>query len=210
MTPRTGKPAQRPARQEGLALLVAMIMLIAMSLAGIAMVRSVDTSFLIAGNLAFRQGATTSGDAGIEAARTWLLATNGTALADDQSSQGYYATSQDALDLTGNVTKGNVDDDVAWEGAGASLPKCLATDAAGNTVCYIIHRLCNASGSLDAATCSTQQTTKGGSSIGAIRPMSTYQERSWSDVSTMAYYRVTVRIAGPRENISYVQAFLLI
>lgn len=210
MTLRTGKPAQRPARQEGLALLVAMIMLIAMSLAGIAMVRSVDTAFLIAGNLAFRQGATTSGDAGVEAARTWLLANNGAALASDQSSQGYYATSQDALDLTGNVTKGNVADDVAWEGAGAAQPKCLATDTAGNTVCYIVHRLCSASGALDASTCSTQQTTKGGSSLGAIRPMSTYQERSWSEVATMAYYRVTVRIAGPRENVGFIQAFLLI
>lgn len=199
------------ARQGGLALLVSLIVLVAMSLAGIALVRSVDTATMIAGNLAFRQGATTSGDAGIETARTWLLA-NGASLENDSSSNGYYATSQDNLDLTGNATRTNTDDDVDWTGAGvgASTPKCLATDAAGNTVCYIIHRLCNAAGALNSATCSTQQTEKGGSSLGSTRPMGTYQERSWTEVATLAYYRVTVRVAGPRNNVSYIQAFLLI
>lgn len=196
--------------QEGVALVIAMIVLIAMSLAGVAVMRSADTSFLIAGNLAFRRAATASGDAGVEAARTWLMANNGSTLYNDQPAQGYYATSQDALDLTGNATRGNTADDVAWTSSGASQPKCLATDNAGNTVCYIVHRLCNGTGAIDAGTCSTQQTSKGGSSLGAMRPMTTYQERSWTDVATMAYYRVTVRIAGPRQNISFVQAFLLI
>lgn len=197
-------------RQRGLALLIALIVLIAMSLAGVSIMRSVDTSSMIAGNLAFRRGATTSGDTGVEAARTWLMANGGATLENDQPSQGYYATSQDAVDLTGNVTKGNTADDVAWTGEGIIQPRCLAADAGGNTVCFVIHRLCNAAGTLDAGTCSTQQTTKGGSSLGAIRPMGTYQERSWSDMTTMAYYRVTVRIAGPRENTSFIQAFLLI
>ncbi len=208
MKTRAGKAAHR---QGGLALLVSLIVLVAMSLAGIALVRSVDTATMIAGNLAFRQGATTSGDAGIEAARTWLLA-NGASLENNSTGNGYYATSQDSLDLTGNATRTNTSDDVDWTGAGvgASTPKCLATDAAGNTVCYIIHRLCNTAGALNSATCSTQQTAKGGSSLGSTRPMGTYQERSWTEVATLAYYRVTIRVAGPRNNISYVQAFLLI
>lgn len=195
--------------QNGLALVVALIVLIAMSLAGTAIVRSVDTSFLIAGNLAFRRGATTSGDAGVEAARTWLLANNGSGLYNDKADQGYYATSQDALDITGNATKGNATDDLDWTAAGSEVA-CLAPDAGGNTSCFVIHRLCNATGTLDAATCSTQQTTRGGSSMGATRPMGTYQERAWSEVATMGYYRVTVRVAGPRENVSFIQAFLLI
>lgn len=197
-------------RQNGMALVIAMIVLVAMSLAGVALMRSVDTSFLIAGNLAFRRSATASGDAGVEGARAWLMANNGSTLYTDQPAQGYYATSQDALDLTGNATRGNTADDVAWTSTGASQPKCLPPDSAGNAVCYIVHRLCNSTGAIDAGTCSTQQTSKGGSSLGAMRPMTTYQERSWTDVATMAYYRVTVRIAGPRQNITYVQAFLLI
>ena len=60
----------RPA-QSGMVLIVTLIVLAAMTLAGIALVRSVDTAVMIAGNLAFRQGATIAGDAGVEAARTW-------------------------------------------------------------------------------------------------------------------------------------------
>lgn len=195
--------------QAGLALVIALIVLVAMSLAGVALVRSVDTASLVAGNLAFRQGATTSGDAGVEAARTWLLA-NGALLTSDKSSEGYYSTSQDSLDLTGNQTPAESSDNVAWDGVGVSDPKCLATDPAGNTVCYIIHRLCDASGPFNSSTCSTRATERGGSSSGAARPMTTYQPRSWTEIATLVYYRVTVRIAGPRNNISFIQAFVLI
>lgn len=196
--------------QDGLALVVALIVLIAMSLAGTAIMRSVDTSFLIAGNLAFRRGATTSGDAGVEAARTWLLANNNSSLYADQSGDGYYATSQDTLDLTGNATPGDTSDDVSWAGAaGISQPKCLSADAAGNAVCYIVHRLCSAAGALDAATCSTKQSVRGGSGLGGLSHQGDYQG-SKSLTADMAYYRITVRTAGPRENVSFIQAFLLI
>jgi len=196
--------------QQGLALMVALIVLVAMSMAGIALMRSVDTASLIAGNLAFRQGATLSGDAGVEAARTFLLGAGNNNLGNDQTADGYYATSQDNLDLTGNTASKTIS--VAWPGTAGtgSAPVCLAKDAAGNTACYIIHRLCNDNGPLDAATCSTQTTARAGSSLGATRPMATYQERGWKDVATMAYYRVTVRVAGPRNNVSYIQAFILI
>jgi len=49
-------------REQGVILFVALIVLVAMSLAGIALMRSVDTSVLVAGNLAYRQGATSVAD----------------------------------------------------------------------------------------------------------------------------------------------------
>lgn len=196
-------------KQSGLALIVAMIVLVVMSLAGIGLMRSVDTGVLIAGNLAFRQSATHAGDAGIEAARTWLLA-NMTTLTADNANSGYYATSQSALDLTGNTTPTNAADDLKWDGSQAIKPRCLNAAVAGNTVCYVIHRMCNAAGPLSGSSCSTQSGSKGGSSLGATRAMSTYQQPSWSSVVSYGYYRVTVRVAGPRNNISYVQAFLII
>lgn len=207
-------PIKRPphailSRQTGVALMISLIVLVGISLAGVALVRSVDTASLIAGNLAFRQGATIAGDSGVEAARTWLLA-NSSVLTADNPSSGYYATSQDSLDITGNKTPTVTSDDVAWNGTGISTPVCLTKDGAGNTACYIIHRLCNSTGAIDAATCSTKQTAKGGSSLGAGRPMTTDQERNWSEVATMAYYRVTVRVAGPRNSTSYIQVFLVI
>ena len=59
-------------RQQGVILFVALIVLVAMSLTGIALMRSVDTNLLVAGNLAFRQGATAASDWGVEAARAFF------------------------------------------------------------------------------------------------------------------------------------------
>ena len=90
-------------RERGAILFIALIVLVAMSLAGIALMRSVDTNVLIAGNLAFRQGATAGGDWGIEDARAWI--TGHPALLIDEQPAGfpfYFASWQQNLDLIGN------------------------------------------------------------------------------------------------------------
>jgi Tfp pilus assembly protein PilX len=204
--------------QSGLALLVALLVLVAMSLAGIALVRSVDTASLIAGNIAFRQGATLAGDAGVEEARKYLLATDSGTLGSNQEVAGYFATSQDALDLTGNRTPGDDSDDVKWPGTAGGIvaPACLAAkDAAGNSVCYIIHRLCKSTGTVDVSTCSTEvgKASNYGRGQGIMYAGERYgpQGPTIDPVGPpMAYYRVTVRIVGPRNNTSFVQVYLLI
>jgi len=193
-------------RQSGLSLLIAMIVLVVMSMAAIGLIRSVDTGVLTAGNLAFRQSATHAADSGVEAARTWLLL-NASNLGADSPANGYYATSMVTRDLTGNATPGDASNDVQWGGGEA---RCLAGQIAGNTVCYVIHRMCGVAGPLNATTCSTKPGTRGGSSLGGTRQMQTYQPGSWSSVSAYGYYRVTVRVAGPRNNVSFVQAYLVI
>jgi len=191
-----------PRRQNGVILIIALIALVAMTLASVAMVRSVDTSTIIAGNLAFKQSGIASSDAGIEAAINWL-SDNGDVLEADKASNGYYATSQDNLDLTGNKIPSSSADDLDWN---SSAVTTLAEDAAGNEVAYIIHRLCQSEGPLNSDTCTTEQSARGGSSQGATRQMTTYQPGTWSSVADRGYYRITVRVAGPRNNISYVQA----
>lgn len=207
----------RTQSQRGLALLVALLVLVAMSLAGIALIRSVDTASLLAGNVAFRQGATLAADAGIEAARTFLTTASGSDLEKDKGASGYYATSQDALDLTGNRTPNSDSDDVKWPGAtdGIATPKCLDEDKAGNTACFIIHRLCNTTGPVNIYTCSTRASAPGdqGKSQGARQAEFGYNPQGpiWgSGAPPLVYYRVTVRVAGPRNNIGFVQAFLII
>lgn len=194
-------------KQQGVVLLIALIVLVAMTLASVAMVRSVDTSTMIASNLAFKQSGMASGDAGVNAAVTWLNA-NGGALQNDMASSGYYASSQDCLDLTGN---GAVPTNCTppftafdWNQSGASMT--LPTDAAGNSVSYVIHRLCSAAGALNGASCTLAQTERTGSGTGAARQMRNYQPGAWSTVSSIGYYRITVRIVGPRKNVSFVQA----
>jgi len=40
--------------------------------------------------------------------------------------------------------------------------------------------------------------------------MTTYQQGSWTSTTRFGYYRVTIRVAGPRNNVSYAQAFVII
>lgn len=197
--------------QAGLALFVALIVLVAMSIAGVALIRSVDTGTLIARNLAFQQSATLSGDQGVETARTWLLS-NSSSLTADRPGNGYYATSQDMLDLTGNVTPNDTSDNVNWDGkGGTATPSCQAKDSVGNTVCYVIHRLCDTTGPLDSSTCSTRQYIRTDSGKGGVKPQLTNQPGSWDpEIAAMGVYRVTIRVSGTRNNISYLQAFIVI
>lgn len=194
--------------QGGVVLVVTLIVLVAMTLAGIALLRSVDTSTVIAGNLSFRQSAAASGDKGVEAAIAWLGAHVGGTLEADLANNGYYATSQDALDMTGNKTPENRDDDLDWSGNGVTT---LDKDDAGNVVAYVIHRMCNTPGPLNGATCATDLENPQGGSQGSSRPMLTYQPGSWTEpLATRGYYRITARVSGPRNTISYIQAVVSI
>lgn len=196
-------------RQGGVVLLVALIVLVAMTLAGIGIMRSVDTGSLVAGNIGFRQAAVASGDSGIEAARTWLIA-NLTSLDNDQTAQGYYATRQDSLDLTGNKTEGGTDG-VDWDGTEATQPvkaKNLGVlDASGNTIYYLIHRMCSIPGSINGPgqSCATASISGLGSSQGDV----TYSDYALKK-KNQAYYRITARVNGAKNTVSYIQAVILL
>lgn len=180
-------------RQQGVVLFISLIMLVAMTLAGIALIRSVDTANLIAGNLAFRQGATLAADSGVESARTWLLTQNTATLSNDSAANGYYS-------FTPPVASWEQYD---WQNLSIAMP---AADAAGNQVRYVVHRLCALTGSPTGAgnNCLTTTTTGGGqgSSMGA----------GVQNVSGTAvyYYRITSRVIGPRNTASYVQTLITV
>ncbi|HEY0587916.1 MAG TPA: hypothetical protein VGD52_17410 [Pseudoduganella sp.] len=203
--------AVRHAWEQGVILPITLIVLVAMTLAGIALLRSVDTSAVIAGNLAFKQSATASGDAGVEAAIAWLIQNAPTgALDQDMPANGYYATRQDALDLTGNkrLPESTADDDLDWNND--NFVTKLQADAAGNEVAYVIHRMCDGTGPLDARTCSTQQMFKKGQDEGSQGAMEGYRPPKFDSSATRAFYRITARVTGPRNTTSYVQAVVSI
>ncbi|MGZ5659734.1 MAG: pilus assembly PilX family protein [Usitatibacter sp.] len=194
--------------QRGVVLLIALIVLVAMTLAGLAMMRSIDTGTIVAGNIGFREAAVATGDSGIEAARTWLMANTAT-LNSDQPTAGYYSTRQDSLDITGNRTEGGLDG-VDWGGSDPTQPvKAFtlgAVDTSGNTVYYIIHRLCSLPGSVNAAgqSCATVAL----SGTGSTQNTPDYSAYALA-IQNLAYFRVTARVNGPKNTVSYVQAVLL-
>lgn len=199
--PRTAAPAGAP-RQRGVVLMMALIVLVAMTLAGIALMRSVGTTTIIAGNLAFQQAATNAGDTGTENAVAWLEANNsGAFLHANAFGQGYAASrldpaagqSWDSFWSTVLVPAGQV----------ITLPADAAT---GNTVSYTIQRLCNAVGDpVNPSTgCARPQTT--GTSAASSKGAGVIALLYTSQI----YYRITSRIQGPRNTVSYVQAIVML
>lgn len=194
-----------PQNQRGVVLVIALIVLVAMTLAGIALVRSADTGNVIAGNLAFKQSATQASDRGIEAAYNWLTTQSGTAAINNtNTAAGYYSSIPTVEpDWTSDATWANAV--IAPDAAGNQV------DAAGNTVSYIIHRMCtqpdtayNGSNSGVANQCALSSTSGGGSagssmSVGAFQP----------NTPPQIYYRVTSRSSGPRNTYGVTQAMIL-
>lgn len=213
---------EHPHRQSGLALMVALIALAAMTLAGVALVRSIDTNALIAGNLAFRQNATTSSDTGVEKARDWILKQTSAGLENDSTANGYYATRMHTggadgkgVDITGSRSKSTTDnikwiDASGYQQPGQYTPSCeAANDATGNRVCYVIHRMCALPGKLEDSECNlTTSSNTAGNSLGSLQQNITYQKTLVGSGNLMGNYRISVRVAGPRNNNSFVQVFI--
>ncbi|HXS51865.1 MAG TPA: hypothetical protein VN782_04985 [Usitatibacter sp.] len=201
--------APRGRRERGVVLLIALIALVAMTLAAIGMVRSLDTGTLVAGNIGFRESAVATGDTGIEAARTWLI-TNRNTLDSDNSTAGYYSTRQDNLDITGNATYGGTDG-VDWGGSDPTQPvkafDAGNVDGSGNHTYYLIQRMCSIPGTINdpGQSCATASNNAAGSSQDAP-DYSTYALK----VKNQVYYRITARVNGAKNTVSYVQAVILL
>ena len=184
-------PVYGPLRkaQHGVVLVISLIVLVAMTLAGVGMMRSVDTNVLIAGNLAFRNAAMSAADAGIESARGWLSAQTGGTLVNDNL-PGYFANWQDSF----NPGAFN------WNAQGA----LVGTDSNGNEIRYIVHRMCAESAkTVDGTDCFKIASASSGSTKGG----GSYGQTPLSGTAT-PYYRITTRVMGPRNTVSYTQAFI--
>ncbi len=150
-------------RQRGVVLFFTLIALVVMSLAAVALIRSVDTNNLIGGNLAFKQSGTSSGDRGIEAAISWLSSAQATMVAANLNvytnvthvfnitggaggftnpaggfccqNPGYYSNADPTMNLT----------TMSWDNSNSTLVTDAngnSVDNSGNTVRYVIQRMC--------------------------------------------------------------------
>ncbi len=182
--------------QRGVVLFIALIILVAMSLAGIALMRSVDTGTIIAGNLAFRQSTSYVGDLGVEAARAWLK-DPGLPNLESTSTANAYCAIWDPVNL------GNIDGSCAGTSKEVTSPSAFAPPA-GYTVRYVIHRLCDAAGNPANIKC-VKAVGTASASTGGGKGAAAYGSYALS-TPVAAVYRVTVQVTGPRSSRSFVQA----
>lgn len=193
-------------KQRGVTLLVTLIILVAMTMTAITLMRSMDTTNIIAGNLAFQQSATRSADTGVEAAILWMQ-NNIATLQNDSFANGYSSSFT-------NPAAGQSWDNfftVTLAGRTYTVPTGNAgnTDAVGNTVTYAIERLCvNANvspfSSYPPAYCTVTPAIVGAGAGGSSEDAGTVKLAS----TTQQYYRITSRTVGPHNAKSYVQAIV--
>jgi len=188
-------------------LFIALIVLVAMTLAGIAVMRSVGTNVLISGNMAFKQAATSVADYGVEVARAWISGATPTTLQSDgapgTATAGYYSSWQYDPTQPGNPAANFDPFQYNWANAMLVVP---APDPS-TQVQYVIHRMCslpNAGPNAVNQQCVTVSTTSTGGSTqnvlsGGQQPLTN---------TTQIYYRVTVKVTGPRNATSFIQTTL--
>lgn len=202
--------------QKGVVLLIALIALVAVTLAGLALMRSVETGLMIAGNLSFRQAAITGADAAIEQAIEQLATLDQDALSNDGTIAGYYANRLDGCDLTGSATPTEPTDDVQWNPNGAALPNCNMIAAAvdvnrlppGYEASYVINRMCSASLPQRQTDCTLFQESSSGGGTNSSMDSVSYGTPVPAGEGR-PYYRITVRISGPRSTVAFVQGALV-
>ena len=207
-------------RQRGISLLFSLMALAAMSLAAIALVRSVDTGTLILGNLSFKQATVSAAEKATEAALTWISTQGAITLQSDSPSAGYYATSMEGLDVTGGqsttLTKAIVNwdiDDCAYAPSGSyascSVSPSNAVTVNGGTARYLITRLCLTAGATTATgnSCmtpliasTTSSSNRGALNYGMPAPL--------TSTSGGPYYRIVVRSVGPRNTVSFTETIV--
>jgi type IV pilus assembly protein PilX len=206
--------------QRGMSLLFSLLALAALSLAAVALVRSVNTSSQVIGNLGFKQDATSAGSRATERAITWIVE-NPTLLDADNAAAGYYATALDAMDPTGGTTTvakplGLIRWDINWCAqfpsdsytACSLLPKEVTPIVDGNNSHYLISRLCQTTGpqsgtnvcAKPAGASLTDAVQRGEVRVGTeLRP---------TKLSTSPYYRIIVRTVGARNTVSFTETIV--
>ena len=211
--------------QRGVSLLFALLALVALSLATLALVRTVDTSGLVLGNIGFKQDATVAGDQATRQAVAWLKA-NVAGLDNDAANSGYYASTKERnadasitrVDATGQQLP-DARKLIDWDNDGAcnyatsgtytscDLKTVSVGDINGNKTRYVIFRLCQSAGDandeINNACAKPLNSGSGASGRGAMA----YGTGRFT-AAAGPYYRIVVRVLGPRNTASFTETIV--
>lgn len=190
-------------KQKGVVLLITLIVLVAMTLAAISLIRSVDTTNVIAGNLAFHSAATDASDIGVGEASVLLnaigIAKNLDCTPGINCTAGYLPKHEPHLEPpAANTTWTSYWNNVS----GASVAVTPLNAPAGYAINYVIERLCQTN-AYAANQCFSAVPIENVARIGCDA-----DPNIPCPPTILSYYRVTVRTAGPRNTVSFVQSIL--
>jgi Tfp pilus assembly protein PilX len=174
-------------RPAGIALPVVLVILVLMLVGGIYLLKSVHSTGLTTGNLAYDATLGREADLGLHMGFRFLSTTSAASrvkLEQDDKANGYHASLGD--DLTPRT-----------EGFWAGSVKFTQDD--GTTIEYVIHRMCNQAGAYDSGIYCTQ-TAANTASLGNTTPLGSSLATDTAQYAgaPRIHYVVTSRISGGR------------
>jgi type IV pilus assembly protein PilX len=214
-------------QQRGISLLFALLALVALSLATLALVRSVDTGTMLMGNIGFKQDVTATADQGTRQAIEWLNVNAASLNTDAADGQGYYASTTDLVDVTGRqMLTDSTRALVNWDWDNASLKDCsAATDGSfascslkpatgtavtgnSNSTRFIIFRMCSQAGDSAASTNNCAKPVANSSSSATKKGELNYSDPLRFSGTSGPYYRIIVRAKGARDTTSFTETIV--
>lgn len=200
--------------QSGIVLFFALLALAVMSIASVALIRSVDTNSAVSGNLVFRQHSNSSASVALEHITREMANIDISQANQVVSDSAYYptCTSFDEANApacsSGNLTKTTWNDNnsrlVPMHAGEFEAIDADGRDRFGNTLRYLVERMCT---STTASVENCMMAGAGGDPGCSYNTVDIEYTNPCKAKSDNPLYRVTVRIAGPKNNVSFVQAF---
>lgn len=220
----TLKPFRGPARQQGFVLILALVIIVIITLSSVAMIASLRGGISASGNISFRQSATRAADVAVDSAFQWVQTQMAVATALDNNiaaaaTPRYYATMSAAdSGCKKDSAAGSFSpqmyrfSDTVTGSDGFPCAALVAGNPAGYTLYYVVHRMANAAGACPTpAGCLAPSivTIPAGRAGCSMDPTSaSFCGASATTTNTLVYYRITIKVVGPRQNNRYIQAFV--
>ncbi|HEY6897196.1 MAG TPA: hypothetical protein VI279_08035 [Rhodocyclaceae bacterium] len=207
---------RRARREGGFILVMTLVILVVITLSSMAMMLGTKAGISAAGNIAFRQAATRVADVAVETAFQFVstqIGTSAGALDNTNAANGYYSSYNEVLAAC--TTSGTTTfSPAAYDFANGNCAIKLTNPVSGYDLYYVIHRMattantaCPAAGCMapDVTLTSSSGTTPGGSTESGA---SVFGSSAGTVSNQIVYYRITVKVAGPKRNNRYIQAFV--
>ena len=207
---RTGSPAapawpqRRP--QRGVTMLFGLIALAVMMIGAAAMVRSMNTSMLMAGNLGFKRDLTNQAE---RATATVMALMNTGALNTEILRQNSAAPRNYSADILPTNAQGiptALVDDSTFGTFGATANDISVPDQAV-VLRYLVDRLCVNTGVADGSHCTMSDpgSPVGGSASETLRADDSSASGGGGVLPRQTVYRLSIRVSGPRNTQAYFQ-----
>jgi Tfp pilus assembly protein PilX len=192
--PRLTPTSRAATRQRGVVLLYALIAMVILMVSGMALLRGMGSALAVSGNFALRRDLLNQGEVGVSTALQAFAA--GAPLGTASNRNGPMPAlnySEQALpDLNGIPTA--LLDDTVFATVGSQANDITPTT--GVSVRYVIDRLCKATGTPTLSNCAAYK------SGGDKGNMNNTQN---AGTTFQPVYRITVRVTGPKNTITFLQ-----